>query len=72
MADCELLAGCPFFNDKMKTSEGLAKLYKLKYCKGDNAKCARYTVFKKLGRPAVPPGLFPNMMGQAQEIISGR
>lgn len=72
MADCELLAGCLFFNDKMKGTEGLASLYKQKYCKGDNSQCARYTVFKKLGRPAVPEDLFPNMMDRAMQIVAGK
>lgn len=72
MADCELLAGCLFFNDKMKATEGLAKLYKDKYYRGDNSKCARYAVFKKLGRPSVPEDLYPNMMDRAMEIIAGK
>jgi hypothetical protein len=37
MADCELLAGCLFFNDKMKDDEGLGAMYKKKYCLGDNS-----------------------------------
>jgi hypothetical protein len=72
MADCELLAGCIFFNDKMKASQAIANLYKQKYCKVDNTTCARYAVFKKLGRPAVPADLFPNMMDRARAIISGK
>ncbi|WDP88477.1 MAG: hypothetical protein HUN04_01455 [Desulfobacter sp.] len=71
MADCELLKGCPFFNDKMKDTEGLGAIYKKKYCLGDNQHCARYIVFKKLGRPSVPANLFPNQIDQAKEIISG-
>jgi hypothetical protein len=72
MADCELLAGCLFFNDKMKDTEGLGAIYKRNYCLGENSKCARYMVFKKLGKPAVPINLYPNMMDQANRIISGK
>ena len=28
MADCELLKGCLFFNDKMKADEGVGKIFK--------------------------------------------
>jgi hypothetical protein len=72
MADCEVLAGCLFFSDKMKDTEGLGAIYKKKYCLGDNSKCARYMVFKKLGRPAVPVNLHPNMIDQANKILSGK
>lgn len=70
MADCECLGGCPFFNGKMKDSDGLASIFKNKYCLGDNKSCARYMVFKKLGKPSVPPNLYPNMKEQAMQILS--
>ena len=71
MGNCECLAGCPFFNDKMKDNEGLGKIYKNNYCLTDNSKCARYMIFKKLGKPHVPADLYPNMLDRAQTIISG-
>jgi len=71
MADCECLAGCLFFNDKMKDSGGLTAIYKKKYCQGDNLSCARYMVFKKLGKPAVPANLYPNMVDLAKQLLSG-
>lgn len=71
MADCQCMAGCPFYNDHMKGKEGMAELYKAKYCRGDNAGCARYMVFSKMGKTAVPADLYPNMTGKAQEILSG-
>jgi hypothetical protein len=70
MADCECLAGCVFFNDKMKSMPSSATQFKNKYCKGDNAECARYMVLKALGREKVPPSLFPNQTEKAREIIS--
>jgi len=72
MADCECLKGCPFFNDKMKDTEGLGALYKEQYCLGDNTVCARYMVFKKLGKPGVPADLYPNMVAQATKLIAGK
>ena len=41
MEDCECLAGCPFFHDKMESKPAMAELYKKEYCKGDSTECAR-------------------------------
>ena len=35
---------------------------RIKYCKGDNSGCARYMVFKALGREEVPLDLYPNQV----------
>jgi len=72
MANCECMGGCPFFNDKMKDTEGLGAIYKKKYCLGDKLQCARYMVFKKLGKPSVPVTLYPNQHDQAKQILSGQ
>jgi len=70
MAVCECRGGCPFFNDKMQDTEGLGLIYKKKYCMGDKSKCARYMIFRKLGKPAVPKDLYPNMQARAQQILN--
>ena len=72
MADCELLKGCVFFNDKIKVSDALGEMYKQRFCLGDNSECARYTVFKALGRENVPADLFPNMFKRANKIIADK
>jgi hypothetical protein len=69
MADCECLAGCIFFNDKMAHMPTMANMYKRNYCRGDSSTCARYMVFKALGREAVPVDLFPNMADRAKTIL---
>lgn len=71
MADCESLQGCPFFNDKMKDTEGLGALYKKRYCLGDNTRCARYILAKGKGKGAVPLDLYPNMIDRARELLAG-
>jgi hypothetical protein len=71
MADCELLKGCLFFNDKMPMDSGLGALYKKKYCQGENTDCARFMVAKALGREKVPLTLFPNMADEARTMIKG-
>jgi len=50
MPDCELLATCPFFNDRMQDMSEMAETYREQYCKGDYAWCGRYMTFKALER----------------------
>ena len=71
MKNCEVLAGCIFFNDKMAGMPGMTELYKTSYCLGDNSKCARYRVFKALGKGKVPADLYPNDHDKAERIIKG-
>lgn len=71
MADCELLAGCLFFNDKMENRPSTATMYKRRFCQGDNAECARFAVFRALGKPGVPDDLFPNQFHRVKKIIAG-
>ena len=70
MADCECLAKCIFFNDKMSNMPAMVGQFKRKYCRGDNDQCARYRVFKAIGRENVPPTLFPNQMNVAERILN--
>ncbi|MDO9391566.1 MAG: hypothetical protein Q7U71_07330 [bacterium] len=72
MPDCECLAACPFFNDKMADMPSMAGIFKNKYCKGDFQSCARYMVFKKLGEGHTPEDLFPNQLSRAQDLIMGK
>lgn len=70
MADCECLAGCPFFNDKMQNMPALANIMKNRYCHDDFAHCARHMIFEKLGKEAVPMDLFPNQTDRAEKILA--
>ena len=70
MAKCECLEKCPFFNDKMQDTPATANMMKSKYCLGNFEECARYMVFKALGREKVPTNLFPNMRDKAKAIIA--
>jgi hypothetical protein len=72
MADCELIAGCVFFNDKMAHMPATSELMKDRYCHGDNSQCARYMVYQKLGRPKVPTDLNPGNIERAKKIISSK
>jgi hypothetical protein len=69
MADCECLPGCPFFNDKMAEKPATASIMKKKYCLGDNSGCARYMIFKGIGKEYVPSDLFPSQHERIQKIM---
>ncbi|MCE1247924.1 MAG: hypothetical protein LWY06_14875 [Firmicutes bacterium] len=69
MAECEALAGCPFFNDKMAVKTILSGFFKKKYCLGSNNECARFMVRQALGKDNVPPDLFPNQTDEAELLI---
>jgi hypothetical protein len=69
MADCEMLAKCIFFNDKMANMPAMAEMLKKKYCRGDNSACARYVVCKSLGREKVPGDLTPSQLDRAQKLM---
>jgi len=66
---CECLEGCPFFNDKMKNMPAVSEMYKSSYCKSDFKNCARYIVFKSLGKSFVPEDMFPNEKDRAEKIL---
>jgi hypothetical protein len=69
MTDCEFQESCFFFNDHMQGMPDQAELFKQLYCHGGNDICARYMIFKKLGREAVPNNLFPNEITRANIIL---
>ncbi|MGE4529132.1 MAG: hypothetical protein AB7D00_12260 [Rhodospirillaceae bacterium] len=70
MPDCPCLPKCPFFNDRMAGMPTMANQLKDKFCKGDNAECARFMVFSQFGSERVPPTLFPSQVDQAKRLIA--
>ena len=70
MANCECMQGCPYFEkDLMKQLPDVLKLRQEQYCLGDNSTCARYMVFKALGKSNVPLDLLPSQVEKARVII---
>jgi hypothetical protein len=67
--ECENLSVCPFFNDKLPNMPKTTSLLKTRYCLGDYNSCARYIVFKALGREKVPRDLWPSEIERAQKIL---
>jgi len=71
MANCELIETCIFFNDQMPNMPSTAAVYKKIYCEQDFQNCARFMIFKAIGRSSVPKDLFPNQKERAETIIKG-
>jgi hypothetical protein len=71
MVECDRLATCIFFNDRMEDMPSVAALLKSKYCQGDFESCARFRVAAKLGSPSVPANLFPQDAARADRIVAG-
>lgn len=70
MADCECLTRCPFFNGKVAGMfPSTVEMMKQRLCRGDPSECARYMVFKRLGREAVPADLLPNQAERARALL---
>lgn len=67
--ECEKLAGCPFFHDKLPNMPTMVESLKRMYCLGDNSKCARHLV-SGAGKP-VPTDLFPNHRHRVAGLIGG-
>ena len=70
MADCDFLALCPFFNDKMENMPSAADMMKKLYCRWNYTQCARYMVAIALGRGKVPTNLFPSDTSKAEIILT--
>ena len=66
---CELLATCDFLPESMRNMPALAAVYRRRLCLGDYSECARYAVFRALGRAKVPADLYPNDTERAMKII---
>lgn len=69
MAECEVLRICVFFGGQMMDMPSTAEALKHRYCLGDNAQCARFMVYKALGKRKVPPNLLPNQTRRALTTI---
>ncbi|HMM05661.1 MAG TPA: hypothetical protein PKD52_03200 [Clostridiales bacterium] len=67
---CEKLAACPFYNEKMPIDSGLGAMYRKKYCENDRESCARFMVSSAVGKDYVTNSLYPNMVEQAKQIIA--
>ncbi len=66
---CECFENCDLFDNTTAKLPSTAKSFQDKFCKGDHGNCARYLIYKRLGKEFVPDDLFPNERGKALNII---
>ena len=66
---CELRMTCPLFNEHMQATPAARAMYRVRYCNGDNAACARYVVYLALGRESIPGDLYPNDHLRAKDLV---
>jgi len=55
----------------MADKPGTANVMKQNYCRGNNKGCARYVVYKALGREKVPGDLYPIQVDRAKALLAG-
>lgn len=66
--ECELRQYCSLYKEMMSIN-GAHKHIGSKYCKQKAEDCARYIVYKKLGKDKIPDDLFPGEVERAFKII---
>lgn len=70
MITCELQEECLFFHNKIPVMPSTSHALKAKYCReGACSACARYIVYKKLGKENIPETLFPNQLEKVRELL---
>ena len=70
MAECERLATCPFFSNRMANMPRVADLMKQTFCHGNSSHCARYQVAS--AGVTVPSDLYPQDTERARDILQRR
>jgi hypothetical protein len=54
----------------MQHMPAIAAGLKKRFCLNEFETCARYMIFRKLGKPAVPADLYPNQRTRAEGILA--
>ena len=70
MGECEQLAECSFYNDRLDNMPPVSDCMKRSYCKSNFEQCAIYRIKVSMGRKNVPHDLFPNDQTRAKIILN--
>jgi len=68
-AVCECFSYCGLFNSGVARLPSTSKSFQEKFCTLNHFSCARYMVYKQLGKDLIPGDLFPNERGRALKLI---
>jgi hypothetical protein len=66
---CECFEKCDLFSSGVAKLPSTSKSFQDKFCYMDHNACARYIVYKRLGKSFIPDDLFPNERGRAMQLI---
>jgi hypothetical protein len=66
---CPVLEVCRFFNDIIENVPSISETLKKQYCLGDNSECARFRIFREIGKEHLPDDVFPHEMEKAEKLI---
>jgi len=69
MPICELIDSCAFYNRELRISSERQEAYIKRFCKFDQSQCARFKVYKTLGKEKIPSGMLPNQFEMASGLI---
>lgn len=69
MSQCNRIATCPFFNEKLPVMPLVKNMLKNDYCRSNSSICARHILSETLGDSHVPEDLFPNRYDKAEDIM---
>lgn len=68
---CDFMDSCTFLSEQMGDMPRMADVYRVRYCNGDPALCARRMVLENVGASGLPADLFPNDRARAIDILGG-
>jgi hypothetical protein len=69
MNKCQVLEDCRFFNDIIENVPSISEALKKQYCLADNSECARFRIFREIGKEHLPDDVFPHEMDKAEKLI---
>lgn len=69
MQMCANHTTCPFFNSDVGYSPELNDAMKERFCRANNARCARKIAIKAIGRDAVPADMLPTDFDRLSALL---
>jgi len=69
MNKCPVLEQCRFFNNIIEDVPSISEALKEQYCLCDHSGCARFFIFREIGKEHLPDDVFPHEMEKAEKIV---
>jgi hypothetical protein len=68
MLQCECITDCALYSDALVTMPGIARVFRDKYCAGNQVGCARYQAYQEFGLGNIPADLYPHEHCKLKEL----